>query len=193
MKLYVGSVDFELHFANTLSNAKIVHIWNVDLDEWSNIGIHEFSIWGHAWFWKLAFRYEFFQISKLSGLNFFKWKCDHYRKCRSWWVEQTLYSWVFYLRPSRARSKCVFVKPTILTLVKLGQMTQPSTSNGKLLNTKLLDLIKTYISYMDHIFIRINLIESEGHVFEFEDRLWSNLVKRRRKWLGMKIFWIPSC
>ena len=193
MKLYVGSVDFELHFANTLSNAKIVYLWNVDLDEWSNIGIHEFSIWGHPWFWKLAFRYEFFQISKLSGLNFFKWKCDHYRKCRSWRVEQTLYSWVFYLRPSRARSKCVFVKPTILTLVKLGQMTHLSTSNGKLLNSKLLGLIKTYISYMDHIFIRINVIESEARVFKFEDGLWSNLVKRRRKWLGMEIFWIPSC
>ena len=26
MKLYVGSVDFELHFANTLSNAKMVYI-----------------------------------------------------------------------------------------------------------------------------------------------------------------------
>ena len=55
-----------------------------------------------------------------------------------------------------------------------GQMTHLSTSNGKLLNTKLLDLIKTNISYMDHIFIRINLIESQAHVFKFEDRLWSN-------------------
>ena len=44
MKLYVGSVDFELHFANTLSNTKMVYILNVDLDEWSNIGINEFSI-----------------------------------------------------------------------------------------------------------------------------------------------------
>jgi len=74
MKLYVGSVDFELHFASTLWNAKMVCIWNVDLDEWSNIDIHEFSIWGHPWFWKLAFRYEFFQISKLSGPNLFKSK-----------------------------------------------------------------------------------------------------------------------
>jgi len=81
------------------------------------------------------------------------------------------------LRPSRARSKCVFVKPTILTLVKLGQMTHLSTSNGELLNTKLLDLIKTYISYMDHIFIRINLIESQAHVSNSKTgfgQIWSN-------------------
>ena len=75
----------------------------------------------------------------------------------------------FLFEASRARSKCVFVKPTILTLVKLGQMTHLSTSNGKLLNAKLLGLINTYISYMDHIFIRINLTESEERVFKFED------------------------
>ena len=85
------------------------------------------------------------------------------------------------MRPFKARSKSVFVKPTVLTLVKLGQMTHMRTSNGKLLNTKLLDLIKTYISYMDHIFIWINLIESQALVFKFEDELWSNLVKRCRK------------
>jgi hypothetical protein len=77
IKLYERSVDFELHYANTLSNAKLMFIWNVYLDEWSNIGIHEFSIWGHPWFRKPAFLYEFFQIWKLSCSNFCKWKCDH--------------------------------------------------------------------------------------------------------------------
>ena len=95
---------------------------------------------------------------KIEWSKLFQMKMWPLEKCRSWWVEQTLYSWVFYLKPSRARSKCVFVKHTILTLVKLGQMNHLSTSNGKLLNKKLLDIIKTYISYMDHIFIWINLI-----------------------------------
>ena len=50
MKLYVGIVDFQLHFANTLSNAKMVYVWNVDLDEWNNIGIHDFSSRDHPGF-----------------------------------------------------------------------------------------------------------------------------------------------
>jgi len=43
MKLYARIMDFQLHFPNTLSNAKMVCILNVYLDEWTNIGIHEFS------------------------------------------------------------------------------------------------------------------------------------------------------
>jgi len=42
-KLYVRIMDFQLHLPNTLSNAKIVSILNVDLDEWNNIGTHDFS------------------------------------------------------------------------------------------------------------------------------------------------------
>jgi len=45
MKLYVRIVDFQLHLPNTLSNVKMVCILNVDLDEWNNIGIHDFSSW----------------------------------------------------------------------------------------------------------------------------------------------------
>jgi hypothetical protein len=72
MKLYVGIMDFQLHFANTLSNTKMVYIWNVDLDEWNNIGIHDFSSRDHPGFRKSVFDYEFFQNSKLSGSNFCK-------------------------------------------------------------------------------------------------------------------------
>jgi len=43
MKLYVRIVDFQLQLPNILSNEKMVCILNVDLDEWKNIGIHEFS------------------------------------------------------------------------------------------------------------------------------------------------------
>ena len=46
----VSIVDFELHLPNTLSNAKIVYILNVDFDEWNNIGIHDFSIRDHLGF-----------------------------------------------------------------------------------------------------------------------------------------------
>jgi hypothetical protein len=61
---------FKLHFANTLSNAKMIYIWNVDLDEWNNIGIHDFSSRDHPGFRKPAFGYEFFQNSKFSGSKF---------------------------------------------------------------------------------------------------------------------------
>jgi len=43
MNLYVRIVDFQLHLPNTLSNVKMVFILNIDLDEWNNIGIHDFS------------------------------------------------------------------------------------------------------------------------------------------------------
>ena len=44
MKLYVRIVDFQLHLPNTLSNAKMVSILNVNIDEWNNIGIQMFFI-----------------------------------------------------------------------------------------------------------------------------------------------------
>ena len=74
MKLYVSIVDFQLHLPNTLSNAKMVYMLNVDFDEWNNIGIHDFSILDHLGFRKSMPGYEFFQNSKLSGSNFSKEK-----------------------------------------------------------------------------------------------------------------------
>jgi len=76
-KLYVRIVDFQLHFSNTLSNAKMVYIWNIDLDMWNNIGIHDFSSREHLGFRKPTCGYEFFQNLKLYGSNFSKWKVDH--------------------------------------------------------------------------------------------------------------------
>jgi len=43
MKQYVRITDFRVHLPNTLSNAKMVCILNVDLDELNIIGIHDFS------------------------------------------------------------------------------------------------------------------------------------------------------
>ena len=61
MKQYVRITDFQLHLPNTLSNAKIVYILNVDFDEWNNIGIHDFSIRDYLGFRKPMCGYEFFQ------------------------------------------------------------------------------------------------------------------------------------
>ena len=36
-------MDLELHFSSTLLNAKMTYVLNVDLDDWTNIGIHDFS------------------------------------------------------------------------------------------------------------------------------------------------------
>jgi len=72
MKLYVRHVDFQLHLPNTLSNAKMVYILNVDLDEWSNIGIHDFFSRDPLGFRKPVRGYEFFQNSKLSTSNLVK-------------------------------------------------------------------------------------------------------------------------
>ena len=70
-------VDFQLHLPNTLSNAKMVYILNVDFDEWNNIGINDFSIRDHLGFRKPMRGYEFYQNLKLSGSNFSKRKVDH--------------------------------------------------------------------------------------------------------------------
>ena len=72
MKLYVRFADFQLHLPNTLSNAKMVSILNIDLDEWSNVGIHEFSSRDHLGFQKPVRGSEFFQNSKLSASNLVK-------------------------------------------------------------------------------------------------------------------------
>ena len=42
--------------------------------------------------------------------NFSKCKNVLYIKCRSWWVEQTCYSWLSELGPSRVPKTCVAVK-----------------------------------------------------------------------------------
>jgi len=72
MKLYVGIVDFHQHLPNTLSNAKMFGILNVDLDERNNIGIHDVSSRDHLRLRKPVCGYEFFQNSKLSATNFVK-------------------------------------------------------------------------------------------------------------------------
>jgi len=72
MKLYVRIVDFQLHLPNSLSNVKMVSILNVDLDEWNNIGIHDFSSGDPIGFRKPVRGYEFFQNSKLSASNLVK-------------------------------------------------------------------------------------------------------------------------
>jgi len=62
MKLYVRIVDFQLHLPNTLSNAKMVCILNVDLDEWNNIGFHDFSSRDPLGFGKPVCGYNCFKI-----------------------------------------------------------------------------------------------------------------------------------
>jgi len=78
MKLYVRIADFQLHLTNTLSNAKMVYILNVDIDEWNNIGIHNFSSRDPLGFWNPMRGYEFLQNSKLSASNLVKWPI--------WWL-----------------------------------------------------------------------------------------------------------
>ena len=65
-------MDFQLHLPNTLSNAKMVFILNVDLDEWNSIGIHDFSSIDPLGFQKTVCVYELFQNSKLSASNLVK-------------------------------------------------------------------------------------------------------------------------
>jgi hypothetical protein len=96
------------------------------------------------------------------------------------WNKLCIHEFSIQDHPGFGQSVC-FLKTNVLTLVKLGQITYLMTSNEKLLNTKLLELIKIYILYMDHIFIWINFSKSQAHVFKIEDGFWSDLVKWQTK------------
>ena len=79
MKLDARILDFQLDLPNTLSNAKMVSIVKVDLDERKNIGIHDISSWDPLVFQKPVRGYEFFRNSKLSASNLVKWSI--------WWLQ----------------------------------------------------------------------------------------------------------
>ena len=88
-------------------------------------------------------------------------KCKNgpYIKCRSWWVDQYWYSWLFHSRPSRVLKTGAWL--WILSKFKIEcfkpcQMSHLMTSNETILNTKLLEIIKIYIWYIVHFSIWIN-------------------------------------
>jgi hypothetical protein len=69
MKIYVGHVDLELHFRNTLSNAKMSNVSNVDLDEWNKLAIHDFSSLGRLGSRKRACSHKNLKFQNLSDPN----------------------------------------------------------------------------------------------------------------------------
>jgi hypothetical protein len=62
--MYVCETTFMCihNFSKTWSNAKMAYVSNVDLDEWNNHGIHNFSSWDHLGFQKLACSCQNFKI-----------------------------------------------------------------------------------------------------------------------------------
>jgi len=72
---FVFSTTPSQHFVK----CKMVSILNVDLDEWNNFVIHDFSSRDHLGFRKPVRGYEFFQNSKLSASNMIKWPI--------WWLQ----------------------------------------------------------------------------------------------------------
>jgi len=70
IKLYVTSVDLELHLRNALSNVKMSYVSNVDLDKWNKLAIHDFSSWGRLWFRKPTWSCENLKSQNLIGANF---------------------------------------------------------------------------------------------------------------------------
>jgi hypothetical protein len=58
MKLYVMHVNLELHFRNSLSNAKMSYVLSIDLVEWKKLAIHDFLSRGRLWFQKRAYSCE---------------------------------------------------------------------------------------------------------------------------------------
>jgi len=62
MKLYVRLVDLELHFPNTLSNAKMTYVSNVDLVELYNFVSDDFFSWNHLLFQNLVWSCHFLNL-----------------------------------------------------------------------------------------------------------------------------------
>ena len=83
MKQYVRITDFQLHLPNTLSNAKMVCILNVDIDEWNNIGIHDF------------FQMRPSRVPTTSALLWilskFKIECFKLGRWPIWWLQMKLF------------------------------------------------------------------------------------------------------
>jgi len=69
-------MDLELHFAKALSNAEKSYVSNVGLDEWTNIGFHDFLSCDNLGFQKLILSCENFKFQNLNHLNFVKCKVD---------------------------------------------------------------------------------------------------------------------
>jgi len=94
---------------------------------------------------------------------FIKCKNSLYIKCRSWWVEQYRYSWLFQLRPSRIPKTGAWlwiISKFKIECFKHGQMTNLMTSNETILNTKFLEIIKIYIWYIVYFPIWISFSQS---------------------------------
>jgi hypothetical protein len=72
MRLYERLVNFELNFPNTFLNLKTTNITNVDLDEWTKLGIRDFSSRGHLGFRKLVWSRQNLKIQNLNHSNFIK-------------------------------------------------------------------------------------------------------------------------
>jgi len=85
--------------------------------------------------------------------NLSRWKYDPCMKCRSWWDLTTWYSKVFYLKYSDGSFDQVWPKSK-QRVSQTHPLIEPwMASNGKLMNTKFVPLIKTYIFTNGHIFI----------------------------------------
>ena len=85
--------------------------------------------------------------------NLSRWKYGPCMKCRSWWSLTTWYSKVFHLKSSHGSFDQVWPKSK-LWVWQTHTLSEPwMPSNGKLMNTKFVILIKTYIFSNGHIFI----------------------------------------
>jgi len=76
-------MDLELHLRNTLSNAKMSYVSNVDLDEWNKLAIHDFSSWSRLGSRKHVRSHKILKFQNLSGSNPVRSKVDHYTNCVS--------------------------------------------------------------------------------------------------------------
>jgi len=79
----------------------------------------------------------------------------------------------------------VFLKTNVLTLVKLGQMTYLMTSNEKILNTKLLELMKIQTFYINHLLFLLSGANSHLEKLEHDQLIRKIYFATKQK--GMKV------
>ena len=92
---------FPIWNVQILSNDKITKIKVVDINELNNFGIHHFLCWNHFESQILVRTCHFLTFQNLKGSNLVKWQDDQNKSCRSWWVEQLLYSSLLHLKSFR--------------------------------------------------------------------------------------------
>ena len=87
-------LKFKFWIVETLSDEEMTKIKVVNLDEYYNFYVHDFHLKSFGMS-NSCLKLSFLKIQNLSCSHLVTWKHDQNKSCRSWWVLQLLFLWLF--------------------------------------------------------------------------------------------------